>query len=141
MRDVVKFFRANPQVFVLLLICVVLGLGTFLAVVFGLLAAGPNASNTGEPSGAIFGLQVAHAALGSRRCHRCPRDPRRCNGSCSRRSGAATGQARSPADSRNVYGDAVPPRRDRELTNRPLAASLLARGANGGDAHGGSRRY
>ena len=63
MRDVVKFFRANPQVFVLLVICVVLGLGTFLAVVFGLLAAGPNASNTGEPSGAIFGVRVAHAAL------------------------------------------------------------------------------
>lgn len=64
MRDVVKFFRANPQVFVLLLICVVLGLGTFLAVLFGLITAGPSANNTGEPSGAIFGLQVAHAALG-----------------------------------------------------------------------------
>ena len=64
MRDVVKFFRANPQLFVLLVICVVLGLGTFLAVVFGLLAAGPDASNTGEPSGAIFGVQLAHAALG-----------------------------------------------------------------------------
>ncbi|HEV7177251.1 MAG TPA: hypothetical protein VGN29_17250 [Solirubrobacteraceae bacterium] len=64
MRDVVKFFRANPQVFVLLVICVVLGLGTFLAVVFGLVAAGPNASNSGDPSGAIFGLHVAHATLG-----------------------------------------------------------------------------
>jgi hypothetical protein len=64
MRDVVKFFRANPQVFVLLVICVVLGLGTFLAVVFGLVAAGPNASNSGEPSGAIFGLHAAHATLG-----------------------------------------------------------------------------
>ena len=64
MRDVVKFFRANPQVFVLLLICVVLGLGTFLAVLFGLIPAGPSANNTGEPSGAILSLQVAHAALG-----------------------------------------------------------------------------
>lgn len=64
MRDVVKFFRANPQVFVLVLICVVLGLGTFLAVLFGLITAGPSANNTGEPSGAIFSLQVAHAALG-----------------------------------------------------------------------------
>jgi hypothetical protein len=64
MRDVVKFFRANPQVFVLLVICVVLGLGTFLAVLFGLITAGPNANNTGEPSGVIVGLQVAHAALG-----------------------------------------------------------------------------
>jgi hypothetical protein len=64
MRDVVKFFRANPQVFVLLLICVVLGLGTFLAVVFGLLAAGPGANNTGEPSGAILGLHLTRATLG-----------------------------------------------------------------------------
>jgi hypothetical protein len=64
MRDVVKFFRANPQVFVLLLICLVLGIGTFLAVVFGLITVGPTANNTGEPSGAIHGLQVAHAALG-----------------------------------------------------------------------------
>ena len=64
MRDLVKFFRANPQVFVLLLICVVLGLGTFLAVLFGLITAGPSANNTGEPGGAILSLQVAHAALG-----------------------------------------------------------------------------
>jgi hypothetical protein len=58
MRDVVKFFRANPQVFVLLVICVVLGLGTFLAVLFGLVTASPG-TNTGEPSGAILGLHLA----------------------------------------------------------------------------------
>ncbi len=52
MRDIVKFFRANPQVFVLLVICVVLGLGTFLAVIFGLLTAG-SSTTTGEPSGTI----------------------------------------------------------------------------------------
>jgi hypothetical protein len=52
MRDVVKFFKANPQVFVLLVICVVLGLGTFLAVIFGLVTAG-NGTTTGEPSGSI----------------------------------------------------------------------------------------
>jgi hypothetical protein len=62
MRDVVKFFRANPQVFVLLLICLVLGLGTFLAVLFGLVTAG-SGNNTGEPSGAILGLHVARTAL------------------------------------------------------------------------------
>jgi hypothetical protein len=55
MRDVVKFFRANPQVFVLLVICIVLGLGTFLAVLFGLVTAKPG-TNSGEPSGAILGL-------------------------------------------------------------------------------------
>jgi hypothetical protein len=58
MRDVVKFFRANPQVFVLLLICVILGLGTFLAVLFGLVTSSPG-TNTGEPSGAIL---ASHAA-------------------------------------------------------------------------------
>ncbi len=49
MQDVVKFFRANPQAFVLLLICIVLGLGTFLAVVFGLVSSG-STTTTGEPS-------------------------------------------------------------------------------------------
>ena len=58
MRDVVKFFRANPQVFVLLVICVVLGLGTFLAVLFGLITSHPG-TNSGEPSGAVLGLHAA----------------------------------------------------------------------------------
>lgn len=54
MQDIVRFFRANPQVLILLLICLVLGLGTFLAVIFGLVSSGPG-HVTGEPSGAIFG--------------------------------------------------------------------------------------
>jgi len=52
MRDIKKFFRANPQVFVLLVICVVLGVGTFLAVIFGLLSSG-STTTSGEPSGLI----------------------------------------------------------------------------------------
>ena len=52
MKAVVAFFRANPQVFVLLVICVVLGFGAFLAVVFGLITAG-SGKTTGEPSGVI----------------------------------------------------------------------------------------
>jgi len=59
MRDVVKYFRANPQVFVLLVVCVVLGLGTFLAVVYALLTSG-SATTDGEPSGWI---SVAHWGL------------------------------------------------------------------------------
>jgi hypothetical protein len=47
-----RFFRENPQALVLLVICVVLGLGTMLAVVFGLLSAGSD-QTTGEPSGVI----------------------------------------------------------------------------------------
>jgi len=59
MQDVMKFFRANPQALVLLVICVVLGLGTFLAVVFGLIGAG-SATTNGEPSGVVtlFGAFV-----------------------------------------------------------------------------------
>ena len=60
MRDIVSFFRANPQVLVLLLICLVLGLGTFLAVIFGLVSSGPG-TNSGEPSGSIA---LFHDALG-----------------------------------------------------------------------------
>ncbi len=52
MHDIVVFFRENPQVLVLLIICLVLGIGTFLAVIFGLLTAG-SARTTGEPSGVI----------------------------------------------------------------------------------------
>jgi hypothetical protein len=60
MRDIVNFLRANPQLLVLLVICLVLGLGTFLAVVFGLLSSGTG-KYTGEPSGSI---PLVHAAIG-----------------------------------------------------------------------------
>lgn len=52
------FFRANPQVFVLLVICLVLGLGTFIVVLLGLVTAGSD-QTTGEPSGAILGTHGA----------------------------------------------------------------------------------
>lgn len=52
MRDLVNFLRANPQVLALLVICLVLGLGTFLAVMFGLISAGSTTTN-GEPTGLI----------------------------------------------------------------------------------------
>jgi hypothetical protein len=61
-HPVASFFRANPQVFVLLIICLVLGLGTFLAVLFGLVTAHSD-QTTGEPSGAILG--GVHATLGA----------------------------------------------------------------------------
>jgi hypothetical protein len=60
MRDVVKYFRANPQVFVLFLVCVVLGLGTFIAVLVALVQAGTT-TPSGEPSGVIA---IAGALLG-----------------------------------------------------------------------------
>jgi hypothetical protein len=48
----VKFFRANPQALVLLIICLVLGLGAFLAVMFGLISSG-STTTTGLPEGVI----------------------------------------------------------------------------------------
>jgi hypothetical protein len=62
-KPLIAYFRRNPQVFVLLLVCVVLGLGTFLAVIFGLVAAG-NGSTTGEPSGAIAPLHALARVVG-----------------------------------------------------------------------------
>ncbi|HEX3977143.1 MAG TPA: hypothetical protein VHW96_12830 [Solirubrobacteraceae bacterium] len=47
-----KYFRANPQVFLLFLVCVVLGLGTFIAVLVALVQSGTTTPN-GEPSGVI----------------------------------------------------------------------------------------
>jgi hypothetical protein len=52
MRGMAKFFRANPQALVLLIICVVLGLGTFIAVLISL-SQHSNGSLNGEPSGLI----------------------------------------------------------------------------------------
>jgi hypothetical protein len=51
-RNFRHFLRANPQVLLLLVVCLVLGIGTFLAVVFGLLSSNKVTYN-GEPSGLV----------------------------------------------------------------------------------------
>jgi hypothetical protein len=51
-RALTKYFRANPQVFLLFLVCVVLGLGTFIAVVVALVQSGTT-TPSGEPSDVI----------------------------------------------------------------------------------------
>ena len=58
MHPLIRFFRANPQVFVLLVICVVLGLGTFIAVLIAIAGSG-----TGTPSGEPSGVIAPFAAL------------------------------------------------------------------------------
>jgi hypothetical protein len=64
MHDLRQFFRENPQVLLLLLICLILGLGTFLAVLFGLASSGPGHAS-GEPSGALmFPRALLAVALG-----------------------------------------------------------------------------
>jgi hypothetical protein len=62
MRELWRFLRANPQALVLLVICIVLGLGTFLAAVLGLLSSGPGRTS-GEPSGAIWADPVSSRAF------------------------------------------------------------------------------
>jgi hypothetical protein len=51
-HEVIAFFRKNPQVLALVVICLVLGIGTFLIVVFGLISSG-STKITGEPSGVV----------------------------------------------------------------------------------------
>jgi hypothetical protein len=60
MREVRRYFRENPQVFILVLICLILGLGTFLIVLFGIASSGPG-HVTGEPEGSIV---VGHVTWG-----------------------------------------------------------------------------
>ena len=56
-REITDFMRENPQVLILLIICLVLGIGTFLIVLFGVASSGSTQTN-GYPSDAIFGLQA-----------------------------------------------------------------------------------
>jgi hypothetical protein len=65
MRALVNYFRANPQVFLLFMVCLVLGLGTFIAVLVALVQSG-NSPPSGEPSGVIGVAGAALAALGGR---------------------------------------------------------------------------
>jgi hypothetical protein len=57
MNELRAFFKANPQVLVLLIITLVLGVGTFVVVIFGLAAAGPS-TTSGEPSGSVAILRA-----------------------------------------------------------------------------------
>ncbi len=59
MRDARKYLRANPQVFALLVICLVLGLGTFIAVLVSIATSG--GQNTGDPGDSSLG--ILHAAV------------------------------------------------------------------------------
>jgi hypothetical protein len=58
MRAAKEYFRANPQVLILLIVCVVLGLGTFIIVVISIATSG--GQNTGYPEGSV--LSFARAA-------------------------------------------------------------------------------
>jgi hypothetical protein len=56
-RALTAYFRANPQAFILLVICLVLGVGTFVAVLIAIAGSG-SSTPSGEPSDAIFAIQA-----------------------------------------------------------------------------------
>jgi hypothetical protein len=62
MRDLRRYLLANPQVLVLLVICVVLGIGTFIAVLIGIVGSG-STSVSGDPTGSSLGIVHASVAL------------------------------------------------------------------------------
>ena len=57
MGDIREYLRNNPQALVLLIITVVLGLGTFIAVLIALVSSG-STTGTGEPNDAVTLLRA-----------------------------------------------------------------------------------
>lgn len=53
MKSFRAYLRTNPQVLILLVICLVLGLGTFLAVLIGIAGSGSTTTD-GYSSGAVL---------------------------------------------------------------------------------------
>jgi hypothetical protein len=52
-HEIVNFFRRNPQALALLLICLVLGIGTFIAVLIGVASSGSQ-TGPGYPNGTVL---------------------------------------------------------------------------------------
>jgi hypothetical protein len=61
MHDIVDFFRRYPQALLLLIITVVLGLGTFIAVLISI--AGSSQKGAGYPDGAIAAFHALRMLL------------------------------------------------------------------------------
>ncbi len=57
-RGFANYMRENPQALVLLIVCLVLGLGTFLVVLISIAGSG-NGTVSGEPSGLVHLGQLA----------------------------------------------------------------------------------
>ena len=56
-REVTSFLRENPQVLILLIICLVLGLGTFIVVLLGVAGSGSTTTN-GYSQDVIMGARA-----------------------------------------------------------------------------------
>lgn len=63
MQNIVDFLRRNPQALALLIICVILGIGTFIAILVSL-ASAPSHKGPGYPSGAVTAFQALVSVLG-----------------------------------------------------------------------------
>ena len=62
MHDIVNFFRRNPQALALLVICLVLGIGAFIAVLIAVASSGSR-SGPGYPSGTVLLLHGLNAGI------------------------------------------------------------------------------
>lgn len=62
MHDIVEFFRRNPQALALLIICVVLGIGTFIAVLISI-GSSSNHNGPGYPNGMVSAFQALTAVF------------------------------------------------------------------------------
>ena len=58
MRDVLQFLRANPQAAILLAICLILGLGTLIALMISALSSGATPASSGSDAGVVGLLHV-----------------------------------------------------------------------------------
>jgi hypothetical protein len=63
MHGMIDFFRRNPQALALLIICLLLGAGTFIAVLISIVSSS-NHSGPGYPNGLVTAFQTLAGVLG-----------------------------------------------------------------------------
>jgi hypothetical protein len=56
MHDVIRFLKENPQAAILLAICVVLGVGTLIAVMIASLSSAPDTGSSGGDAGVVMAI-------------------------------------------------------------------------------------
>ncbi len=56
MREAIEFLKENPQAAILLAICIVLGLGTLIALIISSLSPGAHTGSSGGDAGVVMAL-------------------------------------------------------------------------------------
>lgn len=56
MRNALQFLKENPQAAILLAICIVLGLGTLIALLISQLSPAPDTGSSGGDAGVVLAL-------------------------------------------------------------------------------------